>query len=149
MKLNKIDEVRNTANSLFKWRFLFVVIQKFYYMTTWRNGKIQLKTHLKSGCILSFFFSVDDKIIKCLWNIYALHKFLSKNVIFLTIEQKCTWKVFKNFDALVGFQNRSSCPSPLKTSLNSLKHDFVTKSFLSRQKENWAFTWTFRYICVF
>ena len=29
MKLNKIDEVWNSANSLFEWRFRFVVIQKF------------------------------------------------------------------------------------------------------------------------
>ena len=31
MKLNKIDEVWNSANSLSKWRFWFVVIQKFCY----------------------------------------------------------------------------------------------------------------------
>ena len=31
MKLNKIDKVWSSANSLFKWRFQFVVIQKFSY----------------------------------------------------------------------------------------------------------------------
>ena len=31
MELNKIDEVWNSANSLFKCRFRFVVIQKFCY----------------------------------------------------------------------------------------------------------------------
>ena len=31
MKLNTIDEVWNSTNSLFKWRFWFVVIQKFRY----------------------------------------------------------------------------------------------------------------------
>ena len=31
MKLNKIDEVWSCANSPFKWRFRFVVIQKFCY----------------------------------------------------------------------------------------------------------------------
>ena len=31
MKLNKIDEVLNSVNSLFKWRFRFVLIQKFCY----------------------------------------------------------------------------------------------------------------------
>ena len=38
MKLNKIDEVWTNANSLFKWRFWFVVIQKFCYHgnVTWR-----------------------------------------------------------------------------------------------------------------
>ena len=28
---DKIDEVWNSANSLFKWRFRFVLIQKFGY----------------------------------------------------------------------------------------------------------------------
>ena len=31
MKLNKIDEVWNSANPLFKWRFGFDVVQKFCY----------------------------------------------------------------------------------------------------------------------
>ena len=31
MELNKIDEVWNSANSLFKYRFRFVVIQKCCY----------------------------------------------------------------------------------------------------------------------
>ena len=31
MKLSKIDEVWNSANWLFKWRFRFVVIQKRCY----------------------------------------------------------------------------------------------------------------------
>ena len=31
MKLNKINELWNSANSLFKWRFRFVVFQKFSY----------------------------------------------------------------------------------------------------------------------
>ena len=31
MKLNKINEVWNSANSLFKWHFQFLVIQKFCF----------------------------------------------------------------------------------------------------------------------
>ena len=127
MKLNKIDEVRNTANSLFKWRFLFVVIQKFYYMTTWRNGKIQLKTHLKSGCILSFFFSVDDKIIKCLWNIYALHKFLSKNVIFLTIEQKMYLKSLQKLRCLGWISKQVILPFAVENIVEFLEARFCNQ----------------------
>ena len=37
MKLDKIDEVWNSAKSLFKWCFCFVVIRKFCYHATWRN----------------------------------------------------------------------------------------------------------------
>ena len=52
MKLNKIDEVWIGANSLFKWRFRFVVIQKFCYhdnvtydfssllIKSWKSGRV-------------------------------------------------------------------------------------------------------------
>ena len=137
---------------LFKWRFLSVFIQKFCYHGNETWWQIQHKIHLKSGCILSFFFSADDKIIKRLWNIYTLHKFPFKNVIFLTIEQKNvpeTWSLQK-LRCLSWISKQDTLPFAVKkTSLNSGKDDFVTKNFLSPQKENWAFIWTFRFhLCL-
>ena len=37
MKLNKIDEVWNSANPLFKWRFDLLSPRNFATMATWRN----------------------------------------------------------------------------------------------------------------
>ena len=50
MKSNKIDEVWNGANSLFKWRFWFVVIQKFAIMASWRNDFSSLLVFLPAMC---------------------------------------------------------------------------------------------------
>ena len=37
MKLNKIDEVWNSVNPLFKWRFGLLSSKNFATMATWRN----------------------------------------------------------------------------------------------------------------
>ena len=42
--LNNFDEVLKSAKSLFKLRFLFVVIQKFCYQATWRNDFSRVET---------------------------------------------------------------------------------------------------------
>ena len=47
MKLNKIDDVWNSANSLFKWRFRLLSSRSFTTMATWRHEISSLFNRLR------------------------------------------------------------------------------------------------------
>ena len=62
MKLNKIDDVWNSANSLFKWRFRLLSSRSFTTMATWRHEISSLFNRLrvfqKSGCASLRYFKI-------------------------------------------------------------------------------------------
>ena len=62
MKLNKIDDVWNSANSLFKWRFRLLSSRSFTTMATWRHEISSLFNRLrvfqKSGCAFLRYFKI-------------------------------------------------------------------------------------------
>ena len=62
MKLNKIDDVWNSANSLFKWRFRLLSSRNFTTMATWRHEISSLFNRLrvfqKSGCAFLRYFKI-------------------------------------------------------------------------------------------
>ena len=62
MKLNKIDDVWNSANSLFKWRFRLLSSRNFATMATWRYEIFSLFNRLrvfeKSGCASLRYFKI-------------------------------------------------------------------------------------------
>ena len=62
MKLNKIDDVWNSANTLFKWRFRLLSSRSFTTMATWRHEISSLFNRLrvfqKSGCASLRYFKI-------------------------------------------------------------------------------------------
>ena len=65
--------------------------------------------------------------MKRLW----IHKFPSKNVIFLAIECIMYMKIQQKLRCLGCISNQTMCSALKKTRLNSLKDDFLMKSFPS------------------
>ena len=61
MKLNKIDEVLKSANSLFKWVFGLLSSRNFDTMGTWRNDFSSLNRNLQSRSISKFAWRIWSK----------------------------------------------------------------------------------------
>ena len=101
MKMNKIDEVWNYANSLSKWRFWFVVIHKF--LLPWQRDVMisRLSCHL----IWSFNDWQSESLIATYW--IGLHSWSAPTLcdwsyIFLTFIAFVIWNVFREF-RLIGW----------------------------------------------
>ena len=63
MKLNKIDEIWNSANSPFKWIFSLLSFKNFATMAMWRNDLLLLTNQGAER----FYLLYHDKTLLNLW----------------------------------------------------------------------------------
>ena len=88
---------------------------------SWAHGKIQHKIH-------------PEKIYKMSMKHLKIHKFPFKNVIVLAIECKMYLKIQQKLHCIRCISKETMCSVMKKTRMNSLKDDFLMKSFPSSTK---------------
>ena len=130
MKLQKVDEVWNTANALHKWCFRFVFIQKFCYHGNWRTdvsllGRFRVtftpegneKFVPRDQVSLSIFVYCLLLLHKNKWFIISfIHKNCSGQ--FLSVYFLC-WEILNLNLTYATLSNIIWCPSGIREGLKS------------------------------
>ena len=132
MKLNKIDEVWNSASPLFKWRFGLLSPRNFATMATWRNDF----SSLLSSAV--FFFRWDERLCHSLYFDYIFIDFRKWSTIWwytsLTQRRMCSPKIYAVINIYL-----SSIIYHIKKGLPI--NYYLSRPFLSRHPTGWSAVW--------